>query len=484
MITYDLNLHGDLAKYEYLYRCIREDIRTGALKEEERLPSKRALASHLLISVSTVESAYSLLVSEGYIYPKRGCGYFVSPGKSSDFRIPENEEGDAAEKKYRIDFKANKCSLSLFPMNTWTRLMRQVLSGQDAALLETVPFNGLYVLRRAICEYLYEYRGMRVSPDQIVIGAGTEYLYGKLLQLFGTQCVIAIEDPGYKKFSDISASFGTLWDYIPMDESGIRTDILAESRASVVHISPANHFPTGIVMPMKRRRELIEWAVASPSRYLIEDDYDSELRFCGQALPTIYSMDSQQKVIYMNTFSKSLVPSLRISYMVLPKQLMDLYKKRLSFYSCSVSSFEQYTLAKFISEGYFERHIGRLKRHYRSRKEQIVREIRNSPLISVCTIQECHVGTHLILVINTRLSEEEIHRSAESKGIYLALMSDYCRSHSMAYSHQIILNFASIDPEKISLAVRLLEEIFEEDIRAFSGSGPAEEDVKKRMKVT
>ncbi len=484
MITYDLNLHGDLAKYEYLYRCIREDIRTGALKEEERLPSKRALASHLLISVSTVESAYSLLVSEGYIYPKRGCGYFVSPGKSSDFRIPENEEGDAAEKKYRIDFKANKCSLSLFPMNTWTRLMRQVLSGQDAALLETVPFNGLYVLRRAICEYLYEYRGMRVSPDQIVIGAGTEYLYGKLLQLFGTQCVIAIEDPGYKKFSDISASFGTLWDYIPMDESGIRTDILAESRASVVHISPANHFPTGIVMPMKRRRELIEWAVASPSRYLIEDDYDSELRFCGQALPTIYSMDSQQKVIYMNTFSKSLVPSLRISYMVLPKQLMDLYKKRLSFYSCSVSSFEQYTLAKFISEGYFERHIGRLKRHYRSRKEQIVREIRNSPLISVCTIQECHVGTHLILVINTRLSEEEIHRSAESKGIYLALMSDYCRSHSMAYSHQIILNFASIDPEKISLAVRLLEEIFEEDIHAFSGSGPAEKNVKKRMKVT
>lgn len=466
MITYDLSLHGNLPKYEYLYRCIRGDIRGGTLKENERLPSKRALANHLVVSVSTVESAYSLLVSEGYIYPKRGCGYFVSPGKSSDFHIPPYEEADGGEKKYRIDFKANKCSLSLFPMNTWTRLMRQVLSGQDAVLLETVPFNGLYVLRRAICEYLYEYRGMRVSPDQIIIGAGTEYLYGKLLQLFGTQCVIAIEEPGYKKFSDISGSFGTLWDYIPMDESGIRTDILAESRASVVHISPANHFPTGIVMPMKRRRELIEWAQASPSRYLIEDDYDSELRFSGQALPTVYSLDENDRVIYMNTFSKSLVPSLRISYMVLPKQLMDLYKKRLSFYSCSVSSFEQYTLAKFISEGYFERHIGRLKRHYRNRKEQIVREIQNSPLMSVCEIRDCRVGTHLILVINTRLSEEEIHNSAESKGIYLALMSDYCRSPSMAYSHQVILNFASIDPEKIPLAVELLVEIFREDIRS------------------
>ena len=462
MITYDMNMRGGMSKYEYLFQCIRRDIQSGALPPDFRLPSKRSLAEHLMVSVTTVENAYSMLVSEGYLYTKQSSGFFVCRRPLPPLQADEPEEEEASP--YRFDFKANRCSLSLFPMNTWTRLMRQVLSRQDPVLLQTVPFNGLYVLRQAIAGYLYEYRGMSVSPGQIVIGAGTEYLYGRLLQLFGPHNVIAIEDPGYKKFADISLSYGTLWDYIPMDSEGIQTDRLKNSRANIVHVSPANHFPTGIVMSPGRRAQLIEWAGELSDRYLIEDDYDSELRFAGQPLPTLFSQDSRRKVIYMNTFSKSMVPSLRISYMVLPQPLMELYRSRLSFYSCSVSSFEQYTLAEFISRGYFERHINRLKRHYRRQKELFLAALGASPLAGVCSVQKSQVGTHLVLHMNTRLSDAEIKRRASELGLHLAMMSDYCRVPSLAHAGQAIINFASIDPGQIPLAVRLLEDIFRADI--------------------
>ncbi len=460
MMTYDLELRGAQPKYEYLSRCILSDIRSGALAADERLPSKRVLAEHLGVSVTTVENAYTLLVSEGHLYTRSKHGFFVSPRPAPP---PAPAERSEAAEQYLFDFKANRCSMSLFPLNTWTRLMRKVLSDQDDELLQTVPFRGLLVLRRAIADYLYGCRGMSVSPGQIVVGAGTEYLYGKLLQLFGPQSVIAIEEPGYKKFAEISNSYGTLWDYIPMDESGIRTDVLARSRANVVHVSPGNHFPTGTVMPAARRRELLEWAREAPDRYLIEDDYDSELRFSGQALPTLFSQDGR-KVIYMNTFSKSLVPSLRISYMVLPEALMELYESRMSFYSCSVSSFEQYTLAKFISQGYFERHINRLRRHYRRRKELMEEALAASPLASVCDMRRCSVGTHMVLRMDTRLSDGEIRRRAGEAGVHLALMSDYCLVPSIAYSGQVVLNFASVEPEQIPMAVRQLERIFSGDI--------------------
>lgn len=463
MLTYDMSQRGTKPKYEYLFHCIRRDIQRGILPPESQLPSKRALAEHLSLSVTTVETAYSLLVSNGYLYTRQSHGFFVCPRPSLPL-FSQPEEAEPAQTVYRFDFKANRCSLSLFPMNTWTRLMRQVLSNQDPVLLQTVPFNGLAVLRQAIARYLYESRGMQVLPGQIIIGAGTEFLYGRLLQLFGPQSVIAIEEPGYKKFADISSSFGTLWDYIPMDEEGIRTDCLARSRANVVHVSPSNHFPTGIVMSMARRKALLDWAHAASDRYLIEDDYDSELRFSCQAMPTLFSQDDQQKVIYLNTFSKSLVPSLRISYIILPKPLMELYQKQLSFYSCSVSSFEQYTLAEFISQGYFERHINRLKRHYRKRKELLVQAIQNSLLSAICTVQRCQVGTHLVLYMDTLLSEGEIRQRSEALGIHLALMSDYCHIPSLAYTRQVILNFATIDPEQIPLAVQLLEQIFQADI--------------------
>lgn len=468
MITYDMEQRDRFSKYEYLYRCIRGDIRRGMLLPGSKLPSKRALAQHLSVSVSTVEQAYDLLVSEGYVQARKGSGFYVAPSPKgvvhiSPFAIATDEEDDAWQTP-AIDFKANRCSLNLFPRDTWLRIMRRSLSEGNEALFETVPFNGLTSLREAIAQYLYEFKGIYTSPDHIVIGAGTEYLYSRLLQLFGSRSVIAIGDPGYKKLADISRNMGTLWEYLPLDEEGILVDALTKSPAKVVHVSPANHFPLGIEMSSDRRRALLEWVSKDPRRYIIEDDYDSELRFSGRSQPSLFTQDVNQKVIYLNTFSKTLVPSLRISYMVLPKSLMELYTRQLSFYSCTVSSFEQDALARFIAGGYFERHINRLRRYYNKQRKAVIEALEQSALMKIGSVQHIKVGTHLILSVDSQLSDEEIAAKAQRLGMHIAMLSDYCVYPTVQSAHYVVINFASIEPDQVEVAVGLLEHVFAEDI--------------------
>ena len=471
MLSFNLRKYGDLPLYEALYQSIRDEIISGGLAAGEKLPSKRALALNMNISVTTIENSYAQLCLEGYIHAEPGRGFFVNDMPDEDKEnlahlygaeamtlpyIPPEE----AEPHYRVDFKSNSSAMSLFPFSIWSKLMREVISSGNRELLSTVPYNGLYSLRKAIAEHLHSYRGMSVNPDQIIIGAGTEYLYSRILALFGDGNIIAIEDPGYKKFADISGSQGCMWDHITVDERGMRSDLLKRSRANLAHVSPANQFPTGIVMPISRRMEILEWAHSSPINYIIEDDYDSELRYSGKAIPPLYKMDDAEKVIYINTFSKSLVPSLRISYAVLPPKLIMLYRKQLSFYSCTVSSFEQLTLASFISHGYFERHINRLKQHYRNKRDLLIAAITASPLSEHCQICESEAGTHFLLRMNTELEDAQIHALAEKKGIKLALLSDYAKSESIRNSRTLVINYAGLDPKQTAEAVSILEEIF------------------------
>jgi len=448
MLTYNLVKNPKITLYDSLYSNIRDDILSGKIRENEKLPSKRSLANHLKISVTTVENAYSQLLLEGYIHSEAGRGFFVNEltrsisgfgSKKSSFssNISDEEEN---EPDYLIDFKVNRSSLSLFPFATWSRVMRNVLSSQDKDLLETVPYNGIYSLRKAISGYLRSNRNMDVSPSQIIIGAGTEYLYSRLLQLLGSDSIYAIEDPGYKKFADISGSQGILWDYIPIDDQGMRIDRLRKSKANIIHISPANHFPTGTVMPISRRMELLEWAYEDSSRFIIEDDYDSELRYTGKLIPAMYAIDDHSKVIYMNTFSKSLVPSIRISYMILPQMLLARYKKSLSWY--------------------FERHISRLKQHYRLRRDRIISAISESGLSRVARIEEADAGTHFLLRLNTEMSDDEIRRAADEHRIHFAMLSDYEKIHTVKNSRTIVVNYAGLDSDRIDRAVAILEDIF------------------------
>ena len=488
MLTYNLKECGSTPKYIYLFRCIRKDIIDGRIKKGERLPSKRALASHLNVGVITVANAYAQLATEGFITAEEKRGYFVQD--ISTFRavqdvlkgrsggrpeFPANQE-EQKEKEFFADFKANRTGLQHFPATRWNYYMREALSLNDDTLLKTIPYNGLYRLRRAISEYLYRERGMDVLPSQIIIGAGTEYLYSRLIQLFGRACTFASEDPGYKKFAAISRSYGNPWIHVPIDEKGLRVDLLEEYGADVVHVSPANHFPTGLVMPVARRAELFEWVNRVKKRYIIEDDYDCEFRYSGQLILPLYAQDTQNKVIYFNTFSKTLVPSLRISYMVLPPALMQKYEQTLSFYSCTVSSFEQYALSRFIENGDLERHINRMRNYYRKQRKIILDAIAASPLSKIARVLENNAGTHFLLEVKTDMTEAQIRAEGRKRNMLLSMVSDYSdpaadrdpngpSGQKPGLFHTpgsciLVINYAAIETEKVQEVVQRLYGIF------------------------
>jgi len=461
MLTYDMTKRRDKPLYIFLYESIRDDIMADRLSPGEKLPSKRSLADHLNVGVITVANAYAQLESEGYVEAEEKRGFFVrdisgsKKGKKSHVFVPEEPE-----KEYFADFKANRSGICHFPTSTWSRYMREALSMPE--LLKTVPYKGLLVLRTAIAEYLAENRGMFVSPYQVIIGAGTEYLYSRLLQLFGRGCTFAVEDPGYQKFAKISDGSGALWKAVPIDEMGLNIEQLEISEADVVHVSPANHFPTGIIMPISRRAELLEWVSRARKRYIIEDDYDCEFRYSGKNMLPLYAEDSGNKVIYINTFSKSMIPSLRISYMILPPELLDRYEQTMSFYSCTVSSFEQYALARFISEGHFERHINHLKNYYRQKRAQMLETIAASPLAEFSTVIERHAGTHFLLDVRTSLSGTEIRRRALENDISISLVSDYSYTVPEAECRTLVINYAGVPVYRLTQAVDRLAHLFPE----------------------
>ncbi len=467
MLTYDLTQKGKLGLYEYLYQCIKRDILDGVLQADDKLPSKRELAKHHQVSLKTIENTYEQLMTEGYIYAEEKRGYFVMPmGKDTGNRTSAHAkhepfsvyQGSGGQNGYFADFTSNQAVIQRFPFDTWAKVMRGVLTDKNVKLLETVSFQGIFELRQAIAKYLYAFRGMQVSPDQIIIGAGTEYLYGRLIQLLGRKHVYAVEDPGYQKITKIYQANDIAWHYVGVDESGICVDKLRESGASVVHVSPGHHFPTGSVMPIARRKELLEWAETERERYIIEDDYDSEFRFCRMPIPAIQSINYNHRVIYMNTFSKTLAPSIRISYMVLPHKLMERYVKTMNFYSCTVSAFEQYTMAEFMNKGYFERHIHRMKKYYKEKRDVLLKVLEDSPLRDFVTVDEKDAGNHFLLKIQTSLSDTELKWFARENGICLDCLSEYCVQDKESFEHTIIVNYSDLEEKSFGKALEILTE--------------------------
>lgn len=457
MLTYAMNQRGTLPLYEYLYRCIREDIVQGRLGPGEKLPSRRSLAAHLHISVITVENAYDQLVAEGMIFSRERRGYFVSP-----IQLPPPPQkptppmpAPVPKQKWFLDLGENRSNPEHFPFTVWSRLMRRVLSEGDPNLLGPLHPQGEEPLRRAIAQHLYRFRGMAVSPDQIIIGAGTEYLYQLLVHLLGRSSTIAIENPGHGKIRRIYQANGVTCIPVSLDQEGMSAQELKQTNAQAAHLSPSHHYPTGIVATAARRYELLAWA--GEERYLIEDDYDSEFRFDRRLLPTLQSADTRGRVIYMNTFSKTLAPSIRIGYMVLPPGLIDEFHQRLGFYACPVSVFEQMTLALFIRQGYFEKHLNRMRNFYNTCRVQAVEAVRQSPLQG--TILEEHAGLHFLVRLHTSLSDRQIKEAAAKKGVLLRCLSDY--SVTPADTATILVNYSGIDLNRLPEALeRAAQEIF------------------------
>lgn len=461
MLTYSFADIGSDSLYHHLYQCVKNDILSGALPVGTKLPSKRSFAKNLGVSNITVENAYAQLQVEGYIYsiPKKGFYVREISGLTLPAGAAVSKEAlqDIPRRQYVADFVSNRINPGQFPFSVWSRLLRETLLNRHEELLETPPWGGILELRRAISGHLKEFRNMDVSPEQIIIGAGTEYLYGLLIQLLGRDRIYAVENPGYHKIAKIYASNGVEVRFITVDKTGMDVARLEASAAHVAHISPSHHFPTGVVTPIGKRYELLGWATREKARYIIEDDYDSEFRLAGKPIPTLQGIDRSERVIYINTFTKSLASTIRISYMVLPKHLLEEFERRLSFYSCTVSNFEQYTLARFIEEGYFEKHINRMRTHYRRIRDELVRAIRQSPLASRCGIAEEDAGLHFLLHIDTGLSDNDLLQKAEQSGIRLSILSEYYdNAEEDVPIHTFVINYSGLSVEEIPYVVKLL----------------------------
>lgn len=462
MLTYALENRGTDTLYEYLYKQIKKDILSKKLVAGEKLPSKRMLAKNLNVSTITIENAYSQLAAEGYIYSIPKSGFYVTD-ISSDFIEPQppktvkqHEMREEKKNAYFADFVSNSTAENAFPFSIWTKLIKEVMAENSKELLSRSPSNGVYALREAIAGYLYQFRGMDVEPERIIIGAGTEYLYGLIIQLLGYDRCYAVEDPGYQKISRIYEAQNVTCKFVAMDESGINIEALEQSGADILHISPAHHFPTGLVTPISRRYELLSWASRQEERYIIEDEYDSEFRLVGKPVPTLESIDVGENVIYINTFSKSLSSTIRISYMVLPESLMKRYNEKLSFYACTVSNIEQYTLARFIKEGWLEKHINRMRNYYREQRDRILACIRKHINPEKIRIREENSGLHFLLEIDTKYSDERLRKNAEANGIHISFLSQYYRNPENARNHTLIINYSGIVAEDIEEAVKRL----------------------------
>lgn len=455
MVTYELKKAPGVPLYEALYRHLREDILTGKLAPGEKLPSKRALAQNLEVSKITVETAYNQLLSEGYLYAREKVGYFVEQVERRPREVSSQPTAPAqSSPDWLLDL--TESGTEGFPFSVWMKLQREVMLDYGQTLLRPLPNRGIPELRRAIARHLGQFRGMRVDPENIILGAGTDFLYNLLIQLLGREKIYAVEEPGYGKIRKIYAAGGVRCVSAYLDSLGVIPESL--ERAQVLHCSPSHHYPTGLVTPVNRRLELLDWA--GTDKWIIEDDYDSEFRFDAHPVPAMQALDGRGRVIYMNTFTKTLAPSIRISYMVLPGELMRVFQKRLGFYSCTVPSFEQYTLARFLDRGYFEKHINRMRKSYKSRRNTVISLLRQCAFSEKLTILEQDAGLHFLLRVDTPLSDGELTARLAQAGIRVRALSEFYQEGT-AQRGYLVVNYSGIQEEDLRRALKAIEDRME-----------------------
>lgn len=486
MYEMTIQLNGDSGKrlYEQIYEHISQEIKVGKLLQGEKLPSTRSLAEYLQISRSTVDYAYMQLLSEGYIESRPYKGYYVC--KMEDlFRLrTEIEEihekkigqGNLASASYEhkfnlhetnalvdknessffsdFDFSPNGIDMSEFPFGVWKKISKTILTDHNSELFLQGNAQGDYSLRATISRYLHASRGVNCSPEQIIIGAGNDYLLMLLEKIFGRKIRIAMENPTYTRAYKIFQSFHYPICPVAMDEYGMRVEQLEEKEVSVAYIMPSHQFPSGCVMPIGRRTELLNWANVASERYVIEDDYDSEFRYKGKPIPSLQSLDKNGKVIYMGTFSKSIAPTIRVSYMVLPQNLLKQYHSNCYFYSTTVSRIDQKILDEFIRGGYFERHLNKMRKVYKSKHDLLLDCL--EPFHREYRISGENAGLHILIEKQKELSaavhqvkEEELVRKAREKGIKVYGLSEYYIDNQVYHPPTILLGYGGLTMEQI-----------------------------------
>ncbi len=458
-LTMNLKTSSKMPLYEQIYTYIKKDIQNGRISYGEKLPSTRALSKHLAVSRSTVELAYEQLLSEGFVESEPYRGFFVAQIEGlyrfGAVRTEEMKE-TAPDRKYRYDFTPNGVDLNSFPYNIWRRLSKDILMDDRTELFRLGDSQGEYGFRNAVCNYLYQARGVNCKPGQIIIGAGSDYLFMLLAMILGTHHKIAFEDPTYKQAYRLADSLCYETVPVSVDKNGMMVTELSQTDADIAYVTPSHQYPTGSVMPMKRRMELLLWAQEGGDRYIVEDDYDSEFRYKGKPIPALQGYDREEKVIYLGTFSKSIAPAIRLSYMVLPKPLLSIYRKKHRFVNSTVSKVDQLIVQRFLEEGYYERHLNKMRALYKSRHDALIEALR--PLFHICTVFGEHAGVHLLLTFENGCSEEELLLRAKERGIKVYGMSDYRIRKSPEDKPTVLLGYANLSEEQIKDAVGILTE--------------------------
>lgn len=452
---------GTLPLYEQIYRRMVEEIRSGRLSAGERAPSKRQLCAQLGVSLSTVETAYGMLVAEGYLQSQPRSGYRVCSllpldAPAASVPQPPVPAPPPAAPALSDVFSTAAVDTHIFPSSVWASLTREAL--KDPELLQRGDPQGDLPLREALCDFLQSCRGVRCRSEQVVVGAGMEYLLSVLFQLFAPAVPVALEEPGY------NAAYRTLENLarsavpVPVDRQGMVPDALAESGAGVAYVTPSHQFPTGAAMPAGRRTELLRWAYAAPHRYLIEDDYDSEFRYASRPIPAMQGMDTGGRVVYTGTFSRTLAPSIRAAYLILPESLLDVYKARFAHGASTVSRFEQQVLCRFLSSGQYGRHLRRAGSLYRARCAALTAALKDA--FPQGRVSGAGAGLHLLLTLPGR-DENELAARAAAAGYRVRTLGEYCRGTS-PMPGSLVLGFAGLD---VSTAPRAVADL----ARAFGG---------------
>ena len=444
---------GEVPLYEQIYCHLIEQIISGKLPNGSKMPGRRSLAGALGVSVSTVDTAYQMMAAEGYLESRPRSGYYVQ--ESAGLFMGGESVGDELSAIpteptiWEYDLSTSSVDVSLFPFRTWGRIQKELLYG-NIDLLQPGDRQGEPELRRVLAQYLAAYRGVHCRPEQIVIGAGTEYLTGLLPKLIGGR-VAAMENPGYRRTRLILENNGMPCRMVSVDQNGLSVAELEKTDANFCYVTPSHQFPTGVTMPVSRRAELLRWAAGEPGRYILEDDYDSEFRFDVRPLPSLQGMAGPDgPVIYLTTFSKSLAPGIRIACMVLPMNLLARYRALYGGYSGTVGRFEQHTLCRFIEEGHFSRHLARMRKTYRSRMEKLVTEMKATFAPREIKIQGQHTGLHLLLTLPGGPGELAMVEAAKSIGANLRPLSEYYQDQGdLCPENTVVLGYANLDQEKV-----------------------------------
>lgn len=442
--------------YEQLYRHLAEGISNGKPSSGMKLPSKRRMCAMLGISMSTVDTAYSMLAAEGYVTVHPRSGYVVADLLPlTPAPVPDVPQFQSPVQEWDYDCSTSAVDTSVFPFSTWARINKEALY-QNPDLLQSGHPQGDLPLRAALADLLAQYRGVRCSPEQIIIGAGADWLLSMVFQLLPEHRTVALEDPGYPTAYAAARRLDRQTAPIPVDKYGMDPKALEYSGANLAYVTPSHQFPLGVSMPAGRRSRLLHWAYSAPDRYLIEDDYDSEFRYSSRPIPALQGMDREGRVVYLGTFSRSIAPSIRVAYLILPPALLDRYRGEFSHTACTVSRFEQEALRRFLVQGMYSRHLRRTGSLYR-RKCTIFTQALSQ--IDGVTLSGQQAGLHFLLT-HPHLSESELVALAEQQSVRVYPLSRYCHAVT-PIPRTIVLGFAGLSEAQLQETAARLKKAYE-----------------------